>query len=95
LGIWEQLYNPNFKLVEFDHFRMQAGLRVVVFFGNLKKCVTAIGRQAGVLLHYREACSFIDRGAVAALGACGGLITVCIAYRRFDILELHDIAMGC
>ena len=26
LGIWEQLYNPNFKVVEFDHFKMQAGL---------------------------------------------------------------------
>ena len=26
LGIWEKLNNPNFKLVEFDQFRMQAGL---------------------------------------------------------------------
>lgn len=26
LGIWEQLYNPSFKPVEFDGFRMQAGL---------------------------------------------------------------------
>ena len=26
LGSWEQLYNPNFKVVEFDHFKMQAGL---------------------------------------------------------------------
>lgn len=26
LGTWEQLYNENFKVVEFDHFRMQAGL---------------------------------------------------------------------
>ena len=26
LGTWEQLYNPDFKVVEFDHFRMQAGL---------------------------------------------------------------------
>ena len=26
LGVWEQLYNPNFKVVEFDHFKMQAGL---------------------------------------------------------------------
>jgi len=21
LGLWEKLYNPNFKVVEFDHFR--------------------------------------------------------------------------
>jgi len=26
LGTWEQLYNPGFKVVEFDHFKMQAGL---------------------------------------------------------------------
>ena len=26
IGTWEQLYNANFKVVEFDHFKMQAGL---------------------------------------------------------------------
>lgn len=26
LGTWEKIYNPNFKVVEFDHFKMQAGL---------------------------------------------------------------------
>lgn len=26
LGTWEQMHNPDFKVVEFDHFRMQAGL---------------------------------------------------------------------
>jgi len=26
LGTWEQLYNPGFKVVEFDHFKMNAGL---------------------------------------------------------------------
>lgn len=26
LGTWEQIYNLNFKVVEFDHFKMQAGL---------------------------------------------------------------------
>ena len=26
IGTWEQLHNPNFKVVEFDHFRMNAGL---------------------------------------------------------------------
>lgn len=26
LGTWEKLYNPNFKVVEFDHFKTQAGL---------------------------------------------------------------------
>ena len=26
IGTWEQLHNPNFKVVEFDHFKMNAGL---------------------------------------------------------------------
>lgn len=26
LGTWEMINNPNFKVDEFDHFRMQAGL---------------------------------------------------------------------
>ena len=26
LGTWEVIHNPNFKVVEFDHFRMNAGL---------------------------------------------------------------------
>lgn len=26
LGIWEQIYNPDFKPVEFDRFKTQAGL---------------------------------------------------------------------
>jgi hypothetical protein len=24
-GTWEMMYNPNFKMVEFDHFKMNAG----------------------------------------------------------------------
>ena len=26
LGTWEKIYNPNFKVVKFDHFKTQAGL---------------------------------------------------------------------
>jgi hypothetical protein len=26
LGAWEKIYNPNFKVVEFDHFKSQAGM---------------------------------------------------------------------
>ena len=26
LGTWEQIYNPRFKVVEFDHFKSEAGL---------------------------------------------------------------------
>lgn len=30
LGTWEKLYNSNFKVVEFDHFKMEAGLPTFV-----------------------------------------------------------------
>ena len=30
LGAWEQIYNANFKVAEFDHFRQQAGLHTFV-----------------------------------------------------------------
>ena len=34
LGTWEQINNANFKVVEFDHFKMQAGLPSFVFSLN-------------------------------------------------------------
>ncbi|NOU48629.1 MAG: KilA-N domain-containing protein [Bacteroidales bacterium] len=30
LGTWETMYNPNFEVVEFDHFKMEAGLPTFV-----------------------------------------------------------------
>ena len=30
LGAWEQIYNEDFKVVEFDHFRQQSGLHTFV-----------------------------------------------------------------
>jgi hypothetical protein len=30
LGTWEMMYNPNFKVIEFDHFKMEAGLPTFV-----------------------------------------------------------------
>lgn len=41
LGLWEQLHNPNFKGVEFDTFRKQAGLNS--FTLTPKKWVDATG----------------------------------------------------
>ena len=35
LGTWEMIHNPNFKVVEFDHFRKQAGLPTLSFGRNL------------------------------------------------------------
>src|SRR5476649_2063278 len=41
LGIWEQLYNPNFKPIEFDRFKSQAGLSS--FALSPKKWIEATG----------------------------------------------------
>ena len=30
LGTWELIYNPDFKVVEFDHFKSEAGLHTFV-----------------------------------------------------------------
>ncbi len=58
LGFWEQLYNPNFKPVEFDGFRKQAGLNSFVM--TPKKWIEATqaigiisksGRYGGTFAH--------------------------------------------
>ena len=44
LGTWEKMYNPNFKVVEFDHFKMQAGLPAFVLSPSLwVKKTNAVG----------------------------------------------------
>jgi len=58
LGTWEQMYNPNFKVVEFDHFRMQAGLNSFVLSvsewiekTNAIGFVVKKGRYGGTFAH--------------------------------------------
>jgi hypothetical protein len=44
IGTWEQLYNPDFKVVKFDHFKMNAGLPSFVLSpGNWVEKTNAIG----------------------------------------------------
>ncbi len=44
IGTWEQLHNPDFKVVEFDHFRMNAGLTSFVLSpGRWVEATNAIG----------------------------------------------------
>src|SRR5690554_5132321 len=44
LGVWEQMNNPDFKVVEFDHFKTQAGLHSFVLSpGTWIKTTNAIG----------------------------------------------------
>lgn len=44
IGTWEQLYNPYFKVVEFDHFKMSSGLASFVLSpGKWVESTDAIG----------------------------------------------------
>jgi len=54
LGLWEQLHNPDFKLVEFDQFRNEAGTNAFVLppqvwieRTNAKGLVSKSGRYGG------------------------------------------------
>jgi len=58
LGFWEQLYNPNFKPVEFDGFRKQAGLNSFVLSPkqwiektNAIGMISKSGRYGGTYAH--------------------------------------------
>jgi len=70
IGTWEQLNNPNFKVVEFDHFKMNAGLPTFGLSPGLwKEKTNAIGfvviqgRYGGTYAHKDiafEFCSAIN-----------------------------------
>ena len=58
LGTWELMYNPNFKVVDFDHFRSEAGLHT--FTLSVKEWITRTdaigmyvqsGRYGGTYAH--------------------------------------------
>lgn len=58
LGTWEFIHNPNFKVVEFDHFRMSAGLPSFVLSAsewiertNAIGLVVKKGRYGGTYAH--------------------------------------------
>jgi hypothetical protein len=65
LGTWEQLYNPNFKVVEFDHFKMNAGLPSFVLspgtWGDKTNAIGIIvkkGKYGGTFAHKDIALEF-------------------------------------
>jgi hypothetical protein len=43
LGLWEKLYNPDFKLIEFDKFKKDAGSNAYVF--SIKEWVETLGAK--------------------------------------------------
>ena len=65
LGLWEQLHNPNFKLVEFDQFRNDAGTnsfvlppQVWVAKTNAIGIISKSGRYGGTFAHHDIAFEF-------------------------------------
>jgi hypothetical protein len=58
LGTWEEMNNPDFKVVEFDHFKMHAGLPTFVLSPgqwiektNAKGLYVRAGRYGGTYAH--------------------------------------------
>jgi len=58
LGIWETLYNPVFKPIEFDRFRKEAGLNAFtmspqkwIVATNAKGMMSKSGRYGGTFAH--------------------------------------------
>ena len=58
LGAWEQMYNPDFKVGEFDHFKMQAGLPSFVLSPgqwiektDAKGIIVKLGKYGGTYAH--------------------------------------------
>jgi len=58
LGIWETLYNPVFKPIEFDRFRNEAGLNAFTLSPqkwieatNAKGIISKSGRYGGTFAH--------------------------------------------
>ena len=58
LGTWESFYNPNFKVVEFDHFKKEAGLHSFTMSVNnwIEKTnaigiISKVGRYGGTYAH--------------------------------------------
>ena len=47
LGLWETLHNPDFKLIEFDKFKEDAGANAFVF--SIKKWNEELGISVGKL----------------------------------------------
>lgn len=65
LGFWESIYNPNFKPVEFDGFRKQAGLNSFVMTPkrwientNAIGIISKAGRYGGTFAHKDIALEF-------------------------------------
>ena len=88
LGTWEKLYNPNFKVVEFDNFKSEAGLPTFVLspkqWTEKTKAIgifSKSGRYGGTYAHRDIAFEF-----GAAISAIFKLFLI-KEYQRFKSIE--------
>ena len=95
LGTWETLYNPHFKVVEFDHFRKEAGLPTFTMsVGNWVEKTGAIGiisksgRYGGTYAHKDIAFEFCS--AISPLFK----LYVIKEYQRLVELERSQLALS-
>jgi hypothetical protein len=85
IGTWEKLYNPDFKVVEFDHFKMNAGLPSFVLSpgGWIEKTnaigiVVKKGKYGGTYAHKDiafEFCSAISQMKILLKEPDSGLLS--------------------
>ncbi len=91
LGTWEKMYNPNFKVVEFDHFKTEAGLPTFVLSPKqwVEKTgaigiISKSGRYGGTYAHRDIAFEF-----GAAISAVFKLYLI-KEYQRFKAIESNQ-----
>ncbi len=91
LGTWEKLYNPSFKVVEFDHFKSEAGLPTFVLSPkqwtektNAIGIFSKSGRYGGTYAHRDIAFEF-----GAAISATFKLFLI-KEYQRFKSIESNQ-----
>ena len=95
LGTWETLYNPNFKVVEFDHFRKEAGLPTFTMSVSnwIEKTgaigiVSKAGRYGGTYAHKVIAFEFCS--AISPMFK----LYVIKEYQRLVELERSELALS-
>ena len=95
LGTWETIYNPDFKVVEFDHFRKEAGLPTFTMSVSnwIEKTgaigiISKAGRHGGTYAHKDIAFEFCS--AISPMFK----LYVIKEYQRLIELERSELALS-
>jgi len=95
LGTWETMYNPDFKVVEFDHFKMEAGLPTFVLSPKQWSektgaigIISKSGRYGGTYAHRDIAFEF-----GAAISPTFKLYLI-KEYQRYKVIESNQHNLG-